>query len=161
MLLGQAAPPPKAPEYGMPMPDVRFQREDGTWLRLRSLKNKVVALEFSSIHCPPCMVLLPKYEEFRSKVHSKDVVFLTVMTDDPREFAEWRKGKGKTYKTDFLLDPAHDDRSNMAIWQFGNVAVPTLFTFDRKGKAFGYIVQGDDTILPILEGRLKTLHVFE
>ena len=131
MLLFQT---PSAPDLvvGSPAPAITFQTADGRSLTLESLKGKVVVLTFTGYNCPACRTLEPKLAELAAK--DRDVVFLDVSVDSPEFFPKLAALKAKDDPIKLVQDPYNTDRSKMGVWKYGNVATPTMFVIDRKGR---------------------------
>lgn len=151
MIFFQVAPSP--PVVGDRAPDVEFRRQDGSALRLASLRGKIVVLEFTALDCPPCRELAPKLEALAAE--QPDIVFLTISTDRPEATPRLLALRGKDAKTVFLQDAYDADRSKMAVWKFGNVAVPTMFVIGRDGTMASRLMQGGIDDLPRLKFRIE------
>ncbi len=62
---------------------------DGRKLALSSLRGKVVVMDFWATWCGPCRIQHPLYEEVKKRFHDdRDVVFLSINTDEDRESVE-------------------------------------------------------------------------
>lgn len=151
MILLQAPAP--EPAVGDRAPDVVFYRASGEPLPLRSLRGKVVVLEFTSEHCPPCRLLEPKLEAFAAK--RPDVVFLSVSVDSPGAFAKLAALRRKGARNELVQDRYFEDRSKMAVWRFGNPGTPAMFVVGRDQKmASRLMLQGAED-LPHLAERVR------
>jgi len=143
---------PKLPAVGEIAPDVAFRRIDGSLLRLTSLKGHIVVIEFTALNCPPCRTLAPKLEEFADKY--PEVTFLTIATDPPANLAKLVSLRGKGARTELVQDAYDPNRSKMAIWKFGNVAVPTMFVIGRDGRIASRPIQLGIDGLPRVADRI-------
>lgn len=66
--------------------DFTLPAVEGEKLKLQSLKGKTVILDFWATWCGPCRAQRPLYEKVEKKfAANKDVVFLSVNTDEDRE----------------------------------------------------------------------------
>jgi len=141
---------PHLPVVGELAPDVMFRRADGSSLPLKSLRGRVVVIEFTALNCPPCRELAPKLEEFAAK--HPEAVFLTIATDPPANLPRLTALRGKDARTELVQDSYDPDRSKMAVWKFGNVAVPTMFVIGPDGRmASRLIQQGVDGLSHVAE----------
>lgn len=134
--------PPRSPVVGDLAPDVSFRRTDGSSLRLASLKGHVVVLEFTSLACLPCRALAPKLEALAGK--NPSVLFLTICVDSQDAARELLRRRPKNAKTFFVQDLPQEDRSMMAIWQFGNPGFPSMFVVGRDGRMSSRLIMSED-----------------
>lgn len=99
---------------------------NGDRIELRTLRGKVVVLDFWATWCGPCRVQYPLYEQVRQRFQSRgDVVFLGISTDENREavkpFLEQNRWKKAVYFEDGLS-------------RLLNVSsIPTTIIFDKQG----------------------------
>ncbi|MDX2149975.1 MAG: TlpA disulfide reductase family protein [Bryobacteraceae bacterium] len=101
----------------------------GEPLALRSLKGKVVVLDFWATWCGPCRVQYPLYEEVKQKFKGRaDVIFLAVNTDEDRSVVEpflkqlnWNKA---VYYDEGLS-------ANLRV-----SSIPTTVIFGKSGRIF-------------------------
>jgi thiol-disulfide isomerase/thioredoxin len=143
---------PPEPEVGKLAPNVAFVRQSGNPVRLSEFRGKVLVIEFSSFACPPCVELAPKLEKLAKVYRGRIVVFLVVSTDPPENLAKMVALREPSDPTLLLQDVYNRDRSKMAVWQFGNVATPTMFVIDAAGKFASRRIEDGN---PHLEQRLE------
>lgn len=99
---------------------------DGDKLQLKSLRGKVVVLDFWATWCGPCRGQYPLYEQVKEKFKDrKDVIFLAINTDEDhrvvKPFLEAQKWNKSVYFEDGLS-------------RFLRVEnIPSTLVFDRKG----------------------------
>lgn len=100
---------------------------NGEKLDLKSLRGKVVVLDFWATWCGPCRVQYPMYEQVKQQFKGRnDVVFLGINTDQNREavkpFLQQQKWNKAVYYEDGLA-------------QLLKVSsIPSTLIFDRKGE---------------------------
>lgn len=100
---------------------------DGGRLPMRTMKGKVVVLDFWATWCGPCRIQHPLYEQVKSRFKDNpDVVFLAVTTDEDRSlvrpFLERQKWSKEVLYEDGL---AGFFRVN---------SIPTTIVLDRRGE---------------------------
>ena len=144
--------PPPTLKVGDPAPAVVFRTAGDAPVSLESLKGKIVVITFTSYNCPSCRTLEPKLAELAAR--DKDVVFLDVSVDKPEYLAKLVALRKKDDPIQLVQDPYNSDRSKMAVWKFGDVATPTMFVIDRKGRMASLLNQDGTSGLPRLEFRI-------
>jgi thiol-disulfide isomerase/thioredoxin len=110
--------------------DYTITHVEGEPLSLKSLRGKVVVMDFWATWCGPCRVQHPLYEQVKAKFQSRDdIVFLNINTDeDPAvvkpflESNQW--SPGSVYLEDGL--------SNLLRVS----SIPTTIVIDKQGQIF-------------------------
>ncbi|MBL8215714.1 MAG: TlpA family protein disulfide reductase [Bryobacterales bacterium] len=100
---------------------------NGEKLDLKSLRGKVVVLDFWATWCGPCRIQYPMYEQVKQQFKARnDVVFLGINTDANREavkpFLQEQKWNKAVYYEDGLSQ----------LLKVGSI--PSTFIFNRKGE---------------------------
>ncbi len=100
---------------------------DGEKLNLKTLKGKVVVLDFWATWCGPCRVQHPLYEEVKKRFASNSgVVFLAISNDEDQSvvkpFLEANKWSKKVYFEDGLAGLLKVN------------SIPATIIFDKEGK---------------------------
>lgn len=162
LLVGQAtapvvrqAPLVKVPPLlaaGTPAPDFFATTTDGKTVTLRSLRGKVVVLDFWATWCGPCMVSMPGLQAIYKEAKPQGVVVLSVDTwDEKAAFAKW---VGETpYDFTFVRDPAeggHDAirAASIARRLYHAPGIPTQYVIGRQGKVIqGFVGSGNEANL--------------
>ena len=73
---------------GKPAPEFTLKALDGTEVKLSSLKDKVVVLDFWATWCRPCRQLFPELIEAVEKFKDKGVVLYAVNQREPKDLLE-------------------------------------------------------------------------
>jgi thiol-disulfide isomerase/thioredoxin len=117
------------PNIGVADPmDFTLTALEGPKLELKSLRGKVLILDFWATWCQPCRIQHPLYEEVKKRFRGRnDVVFLAIDTDEDRtpvagflEGMQW--GKSNVYFDDGL----------QKLLQVS--AIPSTILFDKQGR---------------------------
>ena len=115
-------------------PDFSLLDIHGNRVNLKDLRGKIVLLDFWATWCPPCRMSIPELMDIQRRYMDKEVVVLGVSMDDYGDMTEkfllafkYRYGLNYT-----ILRPNRE----LLLNYFGtqNMALPTLFIIDRKGK---------------------------
>ena len=145
--------PEKAPEL----------RNSGTWinstpLTLKSLKGKVVLLEFWAFDCDPCIEAMPHIRELYSRYENKGLVTIGIhvpRTDDEKKLPKLRDA---VKRMDIRFPQVSDNAQK--IWSDYRCDLwPTVFVIDRNGSirySHGGVGRYDDlenTIQALLDSR--------
>lgn len=114
--------------------DVRKQDADFTlsdiegkkW-NLKSLRGKVVLVNFWATWCPPCRKEMPDLQSLHKKFDKEGLVILGITDEDAPKVNAFLKGQRVNYP--ILLDPQHE-----AARLFGIEGIPKSFVYARDGK---------------------------
>jgi len=100
---------------------------NGEPLDLKSLRGKVVLLDFWATWCGPCRVQYPIYERVKASFKGRnDVVFLGINTDQEREVVKPFLAQNQWNKAVYY----EDGLSNL----LKVASIPTTMIFNRKGQ---------------------------
>ena len=97
-----------------------------TW-DLRSLRGKVVLVNFWATWCPPCRKEMPDLEALSTQYEKQGLIVLGI-TDEPADTIHGFLAK-QNYTYPILFDP-----ERQAAKQFGINGIPKSFVYDRDGK---------------------------
>ena len=99
---------------------------EGKKLTLSSLKGKAIVFDFWATWCGPCRAQHPLYEEVKKRFQdSKDVVFLSIDTDEDRDLVP------QFIKTQKWNGPIYYEGGLVKLLQVGSI--PTTVVVDRRG----------------------------
>jgi len=137
-------------EVGKLAPDFELMSGDGKKVTLKSLRGKVVLLDFWGTWCVWCVKAMPKLEELRKEFENNSkVVILGISCQEPdnADPVKFMKDKNINYRTLLKGDETSKD--------FGVNGFPTLFLIDQNGK-IGYKVIGySEELKTILSTEIK------
>lgn len=144
-------------KIGRPMPDFKVPMLDGTVLDTRTLRGKVILLDFWGAKCTGCLLELKRFSEEIIKPYGsrKDFFLLPVEAQkQPKEVIE-----ACAKRLGFTFPLAYENGKNIAELffprQFG---LPRTLIIDRNGsivyQAFGYTEEEFQEMLKVLK---KTL----
>ncbi|WP_240894524.1 TlpA family protein disulfide reductase [Parapedobacter sp. SGR-10] len=129
--------------------DVAFKDKDGKTVSLKSLKGKVVFINFWATWCPPCIHEMPSINELKKTFKGNDnIVFLMVDVDN-----NIKKSKAfmKNRKFDLpVYTPASDIPKD-----YLESSIPTTVILDKNGVMVGRIEGSRDYADPKM---IKALH---
>ena len=114
---------------GKPAPDVVFTALDGEKVTLKSLRGKVVMINFWATSCVTCVKEMPQMAETYTKYKGQGLDFVAVaMSYDPPNYV---LNFAQTRKLPFKV--ALDPQDSLAK-AFGDVKLtPTTFVIDKNG----------------------------
>jgi cytochrome oxidase Cu insertion factor (SCO1/SenC/PrrC family) len=116
-----------APQAGHPAPALRLPGLRGGTISLRSLRGKVVVLNFWATWCPPCKSEMPLLQRWYRSVQNKGVVVLGV------DQQEGRKDVASFVRQVRVTYPIALDTGGVASAQFDVAGLPTTLVIDRQG----------------------------
>ena len=100
---------------------------NGKSWELKSLKGKVVLVNFWATWCPPCRKEMPDLEALFQRFKNQGLVVLALSDEDAATVKPFIAGRKITYPV--LLDPGR--KVNLL---FNVVGIPKTFIYDRQGK---------------------------
>ena len=110
--------------------DLQYRNEQGKWVRLDSLKGKVVYVTFWASWCGICIAKMPSEKELVSKF-GKQVTFINLSID--KNLTDWKKSLAlnKPQGINLIAPKGLDDPLCLKFNLFG---VPDYMLFDKNGK---------------------------
>lgn len=112
---------------GKKAPDVTLPMADGTKIKLSSLKDRLVVLDFWATWCPPCVMSLPIFAKASQPFKSKGVVFIAVNKGESLQTA---KDYLRSNHIDATLAADQDGRVGSA---FNVEGIPCTIFIGRDG----------------------------
>ncbi len=114
-------------EVGKLAPTFTLSDLNGKRFDLKSLRGKVVFINFWATWCPPCIEELPSMEMLNNSIPESSFQMLTILYNDKAEIAEaFAKKQGYTFP--ILVDP------NTTVGKtYGITGVPETYIIDPEG----------------------------
>ena len=106
----------KSLEKGNISPLFNYADTSGNNISLESFRDKLVYIDVWATWCGPCKEQIPYLKKLEEKYRTKDIVFVSMSIDDPKDAIKWKKMiidkelKGiqimadKAWKSSFVLD---------------------------------------------------------
>ena len=112
------------------MPDFELKTIAGELIKSKNLLNKVVVLNFWFTTCTPCIRELPVLREISEYYANKDVVFISISTENtPAELERFiMKDRGFGYQM------VSDKNSKSMMKKFSIGIVPQNYVIDKSGR---------------------------
>jgi peroxiredoxin len=115
-------------------PDFTLKDPRGSSVNLRSLKGKVVFLNFWATWCPSCKLEMPAMEELHKEFGGRGLVILAVnFQEGPEEVREFLTQHRLTFTT--LLD-----RNSEVFHLYQAWSLPTTYVINRNGEIVDKII---------------------
>lgn len=131
--------------------DLKFTAVDGSEVDLKTMRGKVVLLDFWATWCGPCIAELPNIQKVYRQYHDKGFEVVGVSLDSQDD-----AGKLKTFiKERGVPWPQHFDGlgwKNRFAQEFGVMAIPEQLLFDQQGKLVSNKARGE-----VLQTEVKRL----
>ena len=110
------------------VPDVKFQRLDGSSIALADFRGKVVLLNFWGTWCVPCLQEIPELVDLAHRHQKKGLVVVGIAIDSgrPEDIREFAAAHGMDY-------PILQGELSIAKRFFHVVGFPTSLLVDRNG----------------------------
>jgi thiol-disulfide isomerase/thioredoxin len=110
----------------------------GTEISMRSLRGKIVVVDFWATWCGPCVAEMPRMKELYAKYHDKGVEFIGISLDQSKEDGGFDKLKAFVANNDIpwpqYYQGNHWGSEFSKSW--GVNSIPAVFLVDREGKLF-------------------------
>jgi peroxiredoxin len=94
---------------------------------LKSLREKVILVNFWASWCPPCRKEMPDLESLYKQFHKHGLVILAISDEDASKVEPFIAAQGISYAV--LLDPGRKVNT-----LFHVMGIPKTFIYDRSGK---------------------------
>lgn len=119
--------PPVLPR---PLPDLSVSKFGGESLSLKSLRGKVVLLDYWATWCKPCIETMPAIQKLQDKYGESGLVAMGVSIDEGSD----KKPAAFVAKRKFTYPMAWDGGARPVWKALKVVAVPALFLVNRQGQ---------------------------
>ena len=119
---------------GKPAPDFLLEEISGNKVSLKSLKGKVVIIDFWATWCPPCLMSIPELVGLQEKYKQNGLTIVGISVDDPGQVSDTEL-TAFTEKSKINYPVVRADERVLRDY-FSNeesMAIPTLFLIDRQG----------------------------
>lgn len=141
---------------GTPAPDWELKTLDGKPLSLKSLRGKVVILDFWASWCGPCKMAMPGLEKLHQRFKDKPVAIVGV---NCREKSDPTEAAGRVVK-DLGLNYTQVIGGDDVAKTYLVKGIPCFYVIDTEGKIVyatsGWQPQHDEMIAQFIEEILKT-----
>jgi len=125
----------------------------GSTVSMKSLKGRVVVIDFWATWCGPCVAEIPHMKELYAKYRGQGVEFIGVSLDQPKEKGGLDSLK-KYVKENGIEWPQYyqgNDWESEFSMGWGVLAIPRVFVIDQDGKLYSVSARGKlDTMIPEL-----------
>jgi len=131
---------PASPFVGKEAEDFKLKDLNGKNVELKSLRGKVVVLDFWATWCAPCREEMPHLEKLHRELKDKGLVVVGINTEDAKAARSFMKKYEYTFMT--LID----DGNASVIYKID--AIPTVFVIDKEGKITSHYIgaQSEETL---------------
>ncbi|HEY6866925.1 MAG TPA: TlpA disulfide reductase family protein, partial [Candidatus Eisenbacteria bacterium] len=124
----------EAPRVDEPLPDWTLADLDGKPVALRSLRGKIIVLDFWGSWCGPCRIELPHFEALYQRYRGQPIAFLSVNVEMQQSVEEHLKRARDFVAKNHYTFPVLPDPDGVAVQAHGIVSYPTLLLVDRAGR---------------------------
>ncbi len=124
---------PKLLEAGLAAPNWELKGADGKNVSLKSLRGKVVIMDFWATWCGPCKRSMPSVQKLHDHFKNKPVVIFGVSSFETGDAPGYMKSKGYTYPLLLKGDRVAEDYHITGIPTFYVIGPKGDIIFSRKG----------------------------
>ncbi|WP_316836610.1 TlpA disulfide reductase family protein [Pedobacter nutrimenti] len=112
--------------------DFTFSDQNGKMVSLSDFKGKVVLMDVWATWCAPCKKEIPYLKKLEEELHGKDVVFISISTDEQKDKDKWLKMVDDMKLTGVQLYAG--GFANKVTDFYKIETIPRFIVIDREGK---------------------------
>lgn len=124
---------------GKSVPNLELPTLQGKSISLKSLRGKVVFLNFWASWCPSCRMEMPTLEKIHKRFNDRDLAVVAVSID-----AGGKKSVLPLLKKLGLTFPVPIDPNQKVMDRYGVTLIPTAFIIGRNGEIIGKAIGPKD-----------------
>jgi thiol-disulfide isomerase/thioredoxin len=122
--------------------DLTGTRYDGQKFDLKSLRGKVVLIDFFATWCGPCLEEVPNLQKAYREYHDRGFEIVSISIDEDRDALD---GFLKRKKLPWiLLHEKEEGGQHPAMDYYGIEGIPAMFLVDREGKVVSLNARGEE-----------------
>lgn len=151
---GKNAGPKKSPiAAAMPIPNFKMETTEGKTITAKSLRGKVVLIDFWATWCKPCALAAPSLERLHKKFKDKGVVIIGANTGEKSSESGYAAAK---YKAEHKYTYTFTRQNDKLAVEWGVQGMPTFILIDKKGMVReGFSGWHETQAEPMIEGWIK------
>jgi peroxiredoxin len=141
-------------KIGQEMPDFKVTTLNGTEVSIKSLRGKVVLINFWATWCGPCLVEMPRLEkDVWQKFKSTDFIMVAIAREESDEkITKFRKKSGFSF-------PMASDPEKKIFQLFASQFIPRNYVVGKDGtilyQSIGYQSEEFNRMIRVIEDELK------
>ena len=118
---------------GAMSPSFNYDNYKGGKTKLEDFRGKYVYIDVWATWCAPCRAEIPFLKKLEEKYHQKDIVFLSLSTDQLKDVEKWRK-LIKDKELGGVQVFADNDWNSQFIKDYNITGIPRFILIDPNGK---------------------------
>jgi thiol-disulfide isomerase/thioredoxin len=147
-------------EVGEVAPTFTLTTLDGKRVALEDLRGEIVILDFWATWCGPCIMGLPKLQEFATYVENEKLpvrVYAVNVWESERDPDKRREVVRSFWETRKFTMPTLIDPDDKVVESYRVSGIPTMFVIDQSGKVANVHVGFDPDIAEVLKNEVRRL----
>ena len=145
---------------GEDAPSFSLATLDGKDVKLEDLRGQIVIIDFWATWCGPCIMGLPKLQEFAEYVAKEKLpvkVFAVNVWESERDPEKRKQLVREFWETRKFTMPTLIDPENAVVTSYGVSGIPAMFVIDQNGKVANVHVGFDPNIAQVLKEEVARL----